>query len=262
MTTITTNYVPTAHSIAAAWPATGPGLAAPVPVTGGGIALQATRVRWGRILLMLVGLALVGFGSWQAFAGGVATDATPRTVGGGGGMDIPAPARTIAPAVVAPSTPTTTPAAKSAPRTAAKRAAAKRAAAKRATAKRVAARAAAAAPVATMAAARGAGASPTAAMPVAGGGAGALPYTGIETWIAAILGVLLLTIGVCVHVNAVRIGMTAMLYRRGILLRPVDCARLAQQRGLPQMRIALSNVLTRLLEEPARASDFATSRHA
>jgi len=71
-----------------------------------------------------------------------------------------------------------------------------------------------------------------------------------------VLGVLLLGIGVCVHVNAVRIGMTAMLYRRGILLRPVTCARLAQERGLPRLRVWTSNALHRLLEEPARRSDF------
>jgi LPXTG-motif cell wall-anchored protein len=89
----------------------------------------------------------------------------------------------------------------------------------------------------------------------AGGGnapasADALPYTGAESWIAAGLGVLLLALGIVVHVKAVRIGMTAMLYRRGILLRPVDCARLARSGGTGALRAWISVQLSRLLEEP------------
>lgn len=97
--------------------------------------------------------------------------------------------------------------------------------------------------------------------PVTGGGgpAAELPYTGAETWIVAILGILVLTIGILVQINAVRIGMTAMLYRRGILLRPVDCARLAGERGLAPVRVWISNALHYLLQEPAGA-DFVTSR--
>jgi hypothetical protein len=53
-----------------------------------------------------------------------------------------------------------------------------------------------------------------------------------------------------------------MLYRRGILLRPTECARLAQEHGLARVRVAISNVLHRLLEEPARGSDFVSTRHA
>lgn len=86
--------------------------------------------------------------------------------------------------------------------------------------------------------------------------------TGLETWIAAILGVLLLGLGICVHVNAVRLGMTALLYRRGILLRPVDCARMAQEHGFSRIRVMLSDLLHRLLEEPAGGSDFVSARHA
>lgn len=92
---------------------------------------------------------------------------------------------------------------------------------------------------------------------------GELPMTGIETWIAAILGVLLLAGGIVVQVNAVRLATTAMLYRRGILLRPVECARLAQERGVPQqLRVLVSNALHRLLEEPAGGSDFVSARAA
>jgi hypothetical protein len=86
--------------------------------------------------------------------------------------------------------------------------------------------------------------------------------TGIETWIAGILGVLLLGIGICVHVSAVRIATTAMLYRRGILLRPADCARLAHERGLASARVFVSDLLHKLLEEPAGGSDFVSTRHA
>ena len=108
---------------------------------------------------------------------------------------------------------------------------------------------------------------PETAAAVQGGGgpaaatAGELPYTGAETWIAAFLGVLVLGLGICVQVNAVRIGMTAMLYRRGILLRPIDCARLANERGFGSIRVALSNALHRLLAEP-EGNDFVRTRHA
>jgi hypothetical protein len=92
---------------------------------------------------------------------------------------------------------------------------------------------------------------------------GELPMTGLSTWIAAFLGTLLLVAGICVQVNAVRIGMTAMLYRRGILLRPVDCARMAQQHGFSRLRVAVSNLLHRLLEDPApRGSEFVAARLA
>ncbi|MCW2959709.1 MAG: hypothetical protein JWM90_96 [Thermoleophilia bacterium] len=241
-------------------------MAPQAPVMGGGTA-QATRVRWGRILVVLFGVALVGFGSWQALAsGGIKTEATPRVVSGGGGdgMDIPAPTRGvgIAPTVTAPKVVTKPLAAKPI----AKKPVAKKPISKKPIAKVPARAAAIATPAAVAVVPSAAAATATAPMPIASGGGAvgdaALPYTGLETWIAAALGILLLGLGICVHVNAVRIGMTALLYRRGILLRPVDCARLAQQRGLPQLRILLSNILTRLLEEPARASDFASARRA
>jgi hypothetical protein len=94
---------------------------------------------------------------------------------------------------------------------------------------------------------------------VRGGGATELPYTGAETWIVAILGIMILLVGILIQINAVRIGMTAMLYRRGILLRPVDCARLANERGFAPVRVWISNVLHYLLTEPANA-DFVTAR--
>lgn len=256
-------------------PAPGHIVGGPV-VSGGGVvgAGTVTRVRWGRILLVFAGAALIGVGAWNA-TGSIRTDDAPRTASGGGAaadVDIARAARsgagapgaaddansdggTEAPAGedaagAAPAPPATPPA--STPSRAPKQPAAR-------AGSRAGGGTASAAPR-TIAAPT---TSPIAPRAVAGGGGAdaQLPYTGIETWIAAFLGVLLLGLGICVHVNAVRIGMTAMLYRRGILLRPVDCARLAQQRGVPQLRVAVSNLLHRLLEEPA-GSDFVTARRA
>lgn len=86
--------------------------------------------------------------------------------------------------------------------------------------------------------------------------------TGAATWIAALLGIALVAGGIAIQFNAVRIGMTAMLYRRGILLRPVDCARLARRRGIPRVRVAVSNAVHALLAEPAAPSDFVTMRRS
>lgn len=59
---------------------------------------------------------------------------------------------------------------------------------------------------------------------VRAGGRGAagqpLPYTGASTWIAALLGVTLLAAGVFIQYKALAIGETAAMYRRGPLLRP------------------------------------------
>ncbi|MCW2972346.1 MAG: hypothetical protein JWN72_619, partial [Thermoleophilia bacterium] len=136
----------------------------------------------------------------------------------------------------------------------------------RAAARKAATRAAAVVPAvaAAPAAAATATTAPAAAGATATGGgtAGELPYTGAASWIAAIIGLIALTLGILVHVNAVRIGMTALLYRRGILLRPTDLARLAHRRGTPQARILLSNLLHRLLEVPATSGEFVTARHA
>jgi len=51
-------------------------------------------------------------------------------------------------------------------------------------------------------------------------GAQALPYTGASTWIAAVIGLLMLAAGVFVQYKALAIGDTAAMYRRGPLLRP------------------------------------------
>jgi hypothetical protein len=250
------------------------------PVRGGGdAAATMTRVRWGRILPLLAGIGLLAFGAWN-----LTNDATPggaRSAGASGivveksttAVDTAKDAGTAAGAGTA----SDTAAADAAPTDATGSADASKPAARatRPTARptnsganrgnRAGSGTRRAAPVVALATAS-ANAAPAGA--VRGGGAGAapagqLPMTGLETWIAAFLGVLLLGIGVCVHVNAVRIGMTALLYRRGILLRPVDCARLAQERGLPQVRVAVSNALHKLLEEPSNGGgDFVTARLA
>jgi hypothetical protein len=221
-------------------------------------------MRWGRILLVLVGVGLIAFGAWTATArtsGGSDEGTGPGTgakvvSGGGAGdgsLDIASPPKAVAPTsapkVAAPAA--RKPAARPAAKQPARRPGARRSAGRRG----------------AVVAGGGFAAASANAAPGAGGGAtaprsGELPMTGLSTWIAAVLGSLLLGLGVCVHVNAVRLGMTALLYRRGILLRPVDCARLAQEHGLPRVRVALSNALHRLLEEPAARGDFVTAHIA
>lgn len=241
-----------------------PTLSAPVPppaaapVSGGGPSTTATRVRWGRILLVAAGVALVAFGAWRATSGGPDGSAA-RSVAGGGTSEVevaPADEANADPAAIEGVTPdvTATPAA---PARVATPRPARRAGA--GAGRRPARRAAG------IAGAAGLASAPANAAPATGGGAGPsgqLPVTGLETWIAAGLGLLVLALGIAIQVNAVRIGMTAMLYRRGILLRPVDCARLAQDRGLSQLRVLLSNALHRLLQEPAGGSDFVRVRAA
>lgn len=270
---------PAAQHLPAGWPLAqqpvmvAPGVA-PQPVVGGGATTwdSTTRVRWGRILLVFLAVALGGFGIWNAIGAAGSDGKSGTTPGarnaGGGLVDSPKlDATDEARQARVPSTPkvaaATTPsrdarAARTAPR--------RRAAARRSTVRKPARRAAgggagttATRPVRAQAAPHRsvAAAGPKVGVHAAGGGEGnaALPYTGAETWIAAILGVLILTCGVLLQVHAVRIGMTALLYRRGILLRPVDCARLAGERGIPAVRVWLSGVLHRLLAEPRR-NDF------
>lgn len=240
---------------------TTPASTIPGAVRGGGApAATVTRVRWGRLLPVFAGVLLLGFGMWS-----VTRDASPtpraRSVSGGGAaedIDIARAARSESTSseqgesaeAATPARPKATPARATPSRVTSRRPG--RGVVRRGTA--LAATGNGAAFAAAPAAAR---------RTVHGGGGpnGELPMTGLETWIAGILGVLLLLVGICVHVNAVRIAATAMLYRRGILLRPVDCARLAQERGMPQLRITLSNVLHKLLEEPSRG-DFVGTRLA
>ncbi len=259
-------------------------LAAPVPlrpIAGGGDSAVApatvARMRWGRLTVVLVGIALIAFGAWTATSqpststkqsSGPATSGS--IVSGGGASNDPlgiaaAPRQvTAAPKVARANTATKSQTkanakakASRSTRPAASKGAAKRPARHNARTRRGAV-------------AGGGGFAVASANAAAGGGAGApatprsgeLPMTGLATWIAAILGALALTLGICIHVNAVRLGMTAMLYRRGILLRPVECARLAQGHGMPRLRIALSNLLQRLLEEPAERGEFVAARMA
>jgi LPXTG-motif cell wall-anchored protein len=86
---------------------------------------------------------------------------------------------------------------------------------------------------------------------VAGGGrrgAGQLPRTGAPVWLAAVIGLVLLAAGLWTQLNAVRIGATAMLYRRGPALRPIASSRM------------LADRLAELVDTPAPASDFTTTR--
>ena len=53
-----------------------------------------------------------------------------------------------------------------------------------------------------------------------GRSATSLPYTGASSWVAALIGVLALAAGVFVQYKALAIGETAAMYRRGPLLRP------------------------------------------
>lgn len=255
----------------------------PAAVTGGGAAIDqtVTRVKWGRVLLVFAGLVLFGFGAWNMSGGAAAPtkDATnSRTVSGGGAGDVEIEAATGAEDDIAmgsdmatedmavdtatadtPATPSDDPA--TVVPTNRSTAATNRASGTRAgRAGRTTRRGAAAPAFAANAAA--ATAPRTATGGGAGGPAGQLPMTGLETWIAAFLGVLLLAVGICVHVSAVRIATTALLYRRGILLRPSECARLAQDHGFARVRVILSDVLHRLLEEPAHGGDFVSARPA
>lgn len=277
-------HIPDGWSFPTLTAPTPPPATSPQPVTGGGAAPSTvTRVRWGRVLPLLAGVALVAFGIWSVTSG-TSSSSTDRTVSGGGTSDVgidraigsdgaadeaigvdssggatsdtnstPGDAAATPPAAAPAVTPPARAAAPARPRAGTVRGGGGRAG-------RTGRRAAAAAP----AVAPGTASAATAPRTRSGGGApaGELPLTGIETWIAGILGVVLLTVGICVHVSAVRIATTAMLYRRGILLRPTECARLAQDHGLAQVRVAISNVLHRLLEEPAGGSDFVSARHA
>lgn len=90
----------------------------------------------------------------------------------------------------------------------------------------------------------------------------ALPKTGASVWIAAFLGIALLGGGVLMQVHAVRIAATALLYRRGPLLRPSWYA----VEGLPMAASAAESLaprlgrllqpLERLLRQPPAESEF------
>ncbi|MCW2949996.1 MAG: hypothetical protein JWN41_1009 [Thermoleophilia bacterium] len=223
--------------------------AVPTTVVGGGSspANTITRVRWGRLALMLVGTALLVLGAWSAVPHRGAKQTVDTSTLGiapaqGSGADEIATAR----AARLSSVPQIS--------------AARSIATKRTIARTRAARRAAAARASHRAALR----RTSAAVPsVAGGGTAELPYTGASTWIAAIIGVMALLVGVLLHINAVRIGMTAMLYRRGILLRPIECARLVSQgSAAPRFRIWCSDVLHRLLEVPTTSGEFVSSRYS
>jgi hypothetical protein len=233
------------------------------PVAGGGASSTVTRLRWGRVLPVLAGIGLLAFGIWSANGPTAASDT--RTVSGGGASNVEvAPSTPAEPAGLAE--PAATPPVASDPqRTQSPRPAGQQGARPQAgQAGRVGAAAIAGTTDRSANAFATASAGAAGAAGAAGGGApaGELPMTGIETWIAGMLGALLLGIGIAVQINAVRIAATAMLYRRGILLRPVDCARLAQEHGFSRARVLLSNALHRLLEEPEHGGDFVSARHA
>ena len=250
--------------------ATAPGTSA--PVTGGGDAMTVTRMRWGRLLPVLAGLALLAFGIWTATSepGGATTAA--RDVAGtdtSTELDVAAAAgagETADDAATSAATPAAPPAAATParPRAGAATPARGTGASNRPNRTRRAGAAAGGSNAFAAASAGAAGTGAGAPGTRAGAQDGELPMTGLETWIAAALGILLLAGGIIVHVNAVRLGMTAMLYRRGILLRPTECARLvADGETAARLRVLLSDLLHRLLEEPTpRGSEFVSARHA
>ena len=287
-------HIPDGWSFPTLTAATPPAPVQPQPVTGGGAAPSTvTRVRWGRVLPLFAGIALVAFGIWtvtndpsssgsgnKTVSGGGASDVDiSRSIGSedagvgddatgvdssGGASDTPighdatkSPA-TAAPAVAPPATPARSNTVRGGGGTSNARSGAR--AGRAARTGRTVRRGAVAAP----AFAPGSASAATAPGTRSGGGTptGELPLTGIETWIAGILGVLLLGVGICVHVSAVRIAATAMLYRRGILLRPTEWELLSQGNRLARVRVVVSNVLHRLLEEPAHGSDFVSARNA
>lgn len=99
-----------------------------------------------------------------------------------------------------------------------------------------------------------------------------LPRTGAPSWLAVVLGMTLLLVGISMHVNAMKIGATALLYRRGPLLRPsylVGCARTCTPIIVEESRAILADLagqvatrlggLARVLHAPRAASDFVRS---
>ena len=172
-----------------------------------------TRVRWGRLLPVVAGIVLLVLVAWTSIGPTPTHSIEPAAVLGGGTSTTPTTAPTTT-----PTRQHSTPTARSRRRAAAARTSVHRAHALRA---------------------HGSGTD-----------APQLPFTGASTWVAALLGVCLLALGIVLHVQAVRVGMIAVLYRRGILLRPVDCARLARTRGLPRARVPLSRLLAWLLADP------------
>ncbi|MCW2923042.1 MAG: hypothetical protein JWM98_446 [Thermoleophilia bacterium] len=235
-------------------------MAPPAPTSGGGVAVAAstaTRVRWGRLVPVIAGIALIAFGVWTFATGNVPGSGSHRsgqTVSGGGGTadDVDVAKSERADNTLAITPPATTPKV-TAPKVPARRSTGHH------TTHRVAGTGGTGA-IGTPRAVAAPGTVPARTVGGGGGPAAQLPYTGASTWIAAIIGLLLLAVGICVHVNAVRIGMTAMLYRRGILLRPLECARLAQSHAPARLRVTISNALHRLLEEPAGGSDYVSAR--
>lgn len=269
-------HVPDGWSFPALSPAVPPP-ATSLAVTGGGGAAEssATRVRWGRLALLLATVALVAFGAWRATSDGTpeaaragagsgtnqvevapaggADEASDLGTSGAGGSATTDGAAGVGRSTTTPIVPRATPRTGVRPGAAARAGATPRRPARRATAGAAAGTGFATAPALS---------APATAIGGGGAPAGQLPVTGLETWIAAGFGILVLGLGIALQVHAVRIGMTAMLYRRGILLRPVDCARLAQEHGLSRLRVLLSNGLHRLLQEPAGGSDFVRVRAA
>ena len=80
-----------------------------------------------------------------------------------------------------------------------------------------------------------------------GAGRGQLPRTGAPVWLAALLGLGLVLVGLSAHVNAVRIGAATLLYRRGPLLRPIAGASTVLEH------------VARLASAPRPVSDFTTT---
>lgn len=239
-------------------------------VTGGG-ASTVTRLRWGRILTLIGAGLILGFGAWSLMSNKGATKSTlssqskPNTVAGSGTVDIAPSTSSTQKADALPTTKSSASATNNVSKTRASNSRNSQSKTPRNRARQ-----------STGAGLTAQGSGTANAFAIASNQAGSraakhngaqrrmatseLPLTGIETWIAALLGIVILGAGIALQINAVRLATTAMLYRRGILLRPVDCARLAQERGMSSTRVFISNVLHRLLEEPAGGRDFVSAR--
>lgn len=201
-----------------------------------------TRVRWGRVALVLAGVVLLLFAASDVFAGDGPRSSTDKSLRSADPLDVEAAQPQEAPQATAGDAAVSgggkDPARKEDARAAAARAATRRTA-RRAAARRKAARAARARRAARAAAAIATGSGTAAAQAAPAPGttsAQSLPRTGASAWVAGVLGFLLVAAGLLLHVNACRVGATAAEcletaagYRRGPALRPRAVASRARR---------------------------------
>lgn len=206
------------------------------------------HMRWGRLAVLVIAIGLLAFAVANMFTGspskptgkqGDTPISVSRSVGTGDDLNGAAPGSTLSRAPVAGGG--GTPTVRRNPARRQRAIAARRARAAQA-------RAAARAHRGMAARTRGSGAS-------------SLPYTGASSWIAALIGILLLGTGIIVQLKAVAIADTASLYQRGPLLRPAALVSSA----IDHMHQALPLLSTRMEEfrdrvSTSRGSDFVRAR--